>query len=241
MKRLNFCVMAFVLVALLASSAQAEAVLSDWCFNVNGDSATNCNTGGNSLVSPISGSFDTTLTPAANLLGSAVVSLGSGNGQYVVAYMDYDLNYAAAGSFTDFGSVSGSAPAGYTYELDDPNTSMIFSDFANNMLMNVNNVATSLTPNDPNGPCCDVAWALGLAGIDVPMGQTGTVTFMVSTRDPGGFRLQETNQYSMESIYISASVNIGSGGGGGGGVPEPGYTALVGAGLAGLYWLRRRL
>jgi hypothetical protein len=102
MKAHSSFVVVFVLLALLIPSARAEAVLADWCFNVNGDTATNCNIGGNTVVSPISGSFDTALSPTANKLGSAIVSLGSGDGQYVVAYMDYDLNFAAEGSFTDF-------------------------------------------------------------------------------------------------------------------------------------------
>ncbi len=232
MKKLSVFLAALALFALFASSASAEAVLSDWCFNINGDTASHCNGGGGSP----GGTFDTTLSPTANTLGSAMVTLGAGNNQYALAYMDYDLNFAAAGSFTDFGTVLGSAPVGITYELDDPNTSMIFGDFAGNMLMNTNNVATPLGVNDPNGPCCDVAWALGVGGIDVPTGQTATVTFVISSTDPGGFRLQQKNQYSGESIYLSESVKIG---GGGGGIPEPASVVLLGAGLAGLLAYRR--
>jgi hypothetical protein len=231
MKKLSMFFTALAILALFSASASAEAVLSDWCFNVNGDSTTHCNgTGG----SP-GGTFDTTLSPTANALGSAIVTLGAGSNQYALAYMDYDLNYAAAGSFTDFGTVLGSVPVGFTYELDDPNTSTIFTDFTGNALLNVNNVSTPLGPNDPNGPCCDVAWALGVSGINVPTGQSATVTFVASSTDPGGFRLQETNQFSGESIYLSAAVNIG----GGPTIPEPGYTMLLGAGLAGLLAYRR--
>ncbi len=235
MKKINLVLPALALLALFSASAQAEAVLGDWCFNVNGDSAAHCNGAGGSP----GGSFDTTLSPTANSLGSAVVTLGAGNGQYALAYMDYDLNYSAAGSFTDFGTVLGSVPAGITYELDDPNSSPIFTDFSGNALTNANNVATPLPlpPQDPNGPCCDVSWALGVGGIDVPSGQTATVTFVVSATDPGGFRLKQTNQFSGESIYISEIVKIG--GGGGGGIPEPSYALLMGAGLVGLLAYRR--
>ncbi len=236
MKKLNSWVVGFAFVTVLVSSAQATPVLSDWCFNVNGDTAANCNTGGNSLIAPISGNFDTTLVPGTNTLGSAVVTLGPGNGQAVLAYMDYDLNYAAAGSFTDYGTVLGTAPAGYSYELNDPNSSSIFSDFAANALTNMNAVGTPLSVGVPGGPCCDVAWALGIGGINVPSGQSATVTFRVSTTDPGGFRLQQVNQYNMETIYLSATVNIG----GTTQIPEPGYAGLLGVGLVGLYYLRRR-
>src|ERR1700692_1763963 len=93
---------------LSALSTHAAAVLNDWCLNINGDSSSACNpTAPGSLPANVNGSgFDFTLNNppgTTNTLGSLKITLGSGNGQSVFAYMDYDLNFAASGSFQDIG------------------------------------------------------------------------------------------------------------------------------------------
>src|ERR1017187_1459848 len=157
----TLAVAAAMAVVTQNASAATVATLQDWCFNVNGvNVGTNaCNTGNPvSLPANVNGaSFDFTTYPAAtsNSLGSVTITLGSGLSQYVLAYMDYDLNYNNAGSFQDFGTVVNGPPgAGVSYELDDPNSSNIFSDFASNGLTNANNVGTY---GGAAAPCCDVA------------------------------------------------------------------------------------
>ena len=196
------------LMILTGQRGQASVGLADWCVNLNGDINTACNGAGGGGVSPGGGtislsSFDTTLEPGTNSLGKIVVTLVPGMSQYVSFYADYDVDYASLGSFQDYGTVNGAPPSGVTYELDDPNSSNIFSDFAGNTLMNTNNVGTGVLP--PN-VCCDVSWALGIGGINVPSGGSGTVTFGVSTVQPtSGFYLQQTNIDTGDSIYLSVS------------------------------------
>lgn len=213
MKRL-LALTAFILV--MGLSASANVVLNDWCVNVNSDITTACNLAGSGGGAINMSGFDTTLGP--NTLGTIQVTLGTGLNQSASVYMDYDLDYSATGSFQDSGSANGTLPGGVSYELADPNSGTLFSDFAANTLGNSNTVGTY---SGPPSPCCDVAWALGVGGIDVAAGQTAVVTFSVSTVAPtSGFYLQQTNGQKLDSIYLTESVQI-TGGGGGGNVPEP--------------------
>ncbi len=223
----------------LAASA-SDIGLADWCVNVNGDINTACNggtggTGGLGMGGTAAdgsiidlSAFDTTLEPSTNNLGTITITLGPGTDQSALVYMDYDLDYPNLGSFDDSAPTPGSAPANVSYELDDPNTSNIFGDFATGTpLPDTDNV---VTPGGPPNQCCDVAWALGLGGIDVDAGDTEVVTFTVGTTAPAGFYLEQINQTTGEKIYLSESAAcVGSCGGGGGtpGVPEPRQEALL--------------
>jgi len=232
MKLLIALLAAVLMMAGLPQHAKAEVVLNDWCVNVNGDSGTVCN---NPYVGPTvatSGAssidvsaFDYTLSPGANTLGTITVTLGAAG--YASVYMDYDIDFAGYGSFQDYGTVGIGAPPGFGWELDDPNVSNIFPDFAANTLANTNNVGTAVIPATPPVTiCCDVSWALGVGGLS----SGSTVTFSVSDTAPGGFYLQQTNADTGDSIYLSAAVTspLSS-------VPEPSTLILlipVGAVLA---------
>jgi len=221
--------------------------LSDWCVNLNGDTNTACNggtggTGGLGLGGPSGNgsidlsAFDTTLRPGTNSLGTVTVTLGAGSNQNVDFWADYDLDAATYGAFQDSGAVSGALPTGVSYELDDPNTSNIFGDFAANTLGNFNNVGTYA---GPPSECCDVSFALGFSGINVAAGGSGTVTFDVSTVAPSsGFYITQTNGPVGDSIYLQGSVNVVAPS-----TPEPstfGLGLLAAAGLMAFARHRRR-
>ena len=254
MKQITLLAVALAAMAVMGTqhaNAAAVASLNDWCFNVNGDVADLCNGGATPTLTGtvngvgVSGNMDLTLASAdplwtqeaaQNNLGSASFVLGPGANQYVNAYMDYDLNYNNEGSYSDYGTVNGALPGGYSYEIDDPNSSNIFGDFSSNALTNQNNVGTfSEAPN----PCCDVSWALGVE-VSVANGYQDTVTFTVSDTAPAsGFYLQQTNGIdTSQNIYLSATVTSQQVGPAG--IPEPGTFLLLGAGLAGLAGWRVR-
>jgi hypothetical protein len=220
------------MLAICVPAGFSATVLNDWCFNINGAAVTTnaCN-GGGTLPSTVNGSaFDFTLSPGSNKLGSVSITLGSASNQFVLAYMDYDLDFSAHGSFDDHATTVGPRPPGVSYQLSDPNTSTIFSQFASNALSNTDTVATGgLPPNQ----CCDVAWALGLSGINGP----GTVTFTVSTTAPGAgvFYLQQTNNDLGDSIYLSETFTPGIGPPPGS--PEPStWTLVFPAAIALILW-----
>lgn len=245
--------MALAVVGLAAGiarpvSAGTVATLQDWCFNVNGDIADLCNGGATPALGGTvngvgtSGGMDLSVGTEPNGLGSASFVVGAGT-SYISAYMDYDLNYDAEGSYSDFATVNGALPTGYSYEIDDPNSSNLycgqscFGDFGASNLNNENNVGTfALTPNT----CCDVAWALGVS-VSVANGFEDTVTFNVSDTAPGsGFYLTQTNGVDpTQNIYLSATVSSQQVGPTSG-TPEPSTFLLLGAGLVGLVGWRVR-
>jgi hypothetical protein len=213
-----------------------EVSLADWCVNFNGDTSTACNGaggGGASGTGSISlASFDTSLEPGSNGLGSVTVTVGSGSSQYASFYADYDVDYATQGSFQDSISVVGAVPAGVTYEAGDAEASNIFADFAAGNLLNTNTVPTAAGP-DPGPVCCDAEFAIAVGGIN----QTGTVTFNVSDVAPdGGFYLQQTNLNTGNSIYLSVATDFASG------TPEPSTfgLGLIGLAVAALGFFRRK-
>jgi hypothetical protein len=200
-----------VLLLALSVPASADVGLADWCVNLNGNIDV-CNAGaapgGNANVNV--SAFDPTLeTAGPNTLGSITVTIGTGV-QYAAVYMDYDVNYSTWGSFTDVGSVNGSPSGSQSYELADPNTSNIFSDFSGaGPLPNSNTVdAATCAANSP--AYCDVSWALAESVfVDSTLYSGGVVTFTVSTTAPtSGFYLQQTNGITSDTIYLSDTVNL---------------------------------
>jgi hypothetical protein len=221
----HFALIGLIGLIVMAQSAKADVVLADWCVNLNGDIATACNGGGSGGGGIDLSNFDPTLSPANNTLGSIKVTLLPGSNQYVSFYADYDISFATYGSFDDYASLHGALPAGLTYELDDPNVSNIFNDFAGNTLANTNNVGT---PGDPANNCCDVSFALSLSGIN-PGADGATATFVISSTAPsGGFYIQQTNQDTGASIYLQGEVTDN-------GVPQVPEPSTLAMGLAGVF------
>ena len=239
----QFVLGAFILGGQAVQAANTSG-LADWCVNLNGDINTACNGAGDGGASSnVFGgtinlvSFDANLEPALNGLGSVTISLGTGNGQSALFYADYDLDFATVGSFDDSSATHGALPVGVTYELDDPNSGNLFNDFAGNTLGNTNNVGT---PSGPPNECCDAAFALGLNGLNVAAGGSGSVTFTVGTVAPAsGFYIQQTNTTLGDSIYLSALVTI-TNPTGPPSVPEPSTFALAAGSLGLVLFVARR-
>jgi hypothetical protein len=262
-------VSALLLTAFLpAAHATTLASLNDWCFNIDGvNPATNlCNQGQTTVTVPggVNGSaFDFTLgsqtegtpsTPYAgypttvnnqNTLGSVTITLSPGASQYVLAYMDYDLNYDNAGSFQDSASTHGALAGGESYSLNSPENCTAGcggngSDIVNEVFTHALNDTNSVGTFAGDGVCCDVSWALGL-NLNVAANTQDVVTFSVSKTAPAsGFYLQQTNGIdNTQNIYFSASVVVNNTGGGS--TPEPASLVLFGGGLVGVFLLRKRI
>jgi hypothetical protein len=249
----KWIMMQVVLVALIglmigAQPAMAGSVsLADWCVNFNGDTTTACNgagVGGPSGNGTISlSSFDTTIEPVSNALGTVTVTLGPGAGQFVSFYADYDVDFATYGSFDDYASVGGAQPLGWSYSVNDPGATdgtlpyglVLFDQFYNNVLDNTNHQPT---PSGPPSECCDVAFALSIGSINVAAGGSATATFVIGTTAPtSGFYIQQTNADTGDSIYLQGNV---AGNNPVSGVPEPSTLALGLVGGCLLAWRRLR-
>jgi hypothetical protein len=155
--------------------------------------------------------------------------------------MDYDIDNSTLGAFSDVGATVGTASATQSYELDDPNTSNIFSDFAGSALTNTNNVGSAQC--DPNFPpeYCDVAWGLGESLNVNPLLYSGaTVTFTVSTSAPtSGFYLEQTNGITGDTIFLSDTVSL-TPLSGPPPIPEPSSLILFATLIGGAFFLRKR-
>jgi hypothetical protein len=242
--------LALLAVLLAPARVFATPFLVNWCVNHNGSvgpgnqqPVNSCNGG----VLPADPSvniaaFDTTLRPAPNTLGSITVTFGTGS-QYIAVYMNYDVDFGVFGSFDDNGFVIGVPTAGVSYELDDPNTSSIFNNFAAGALTNVNNTVSCGGPSSVallavSG--CDVSWALAQSLlVDPSLFSGGSITFTVSGTPPAsGFYLQQRNADSGSSIYLSESFRLTPLAPTA--VPEPQTLMLLLTGLPALALRRRR-
>jgi hypothetical protein len=163
--------------------------------------------------------------------------------------MDYDLSSTFA---NDYGLVNGVLPGGVSYEITDLNNAANYDNSGNPTIWDDFGItANEFALNDKNGAptgafapnaCCDVAWALGFTDTT---GQAGTVTFTVSTTNPGGFYLEQLNCGSNSAacastnpIYLSESF-VPSGKPPTG-VPEPASALLIIPACTLLLALKRR-
>ena len=237
MRLTTVALLTFMLLAL-SIPASADVGLADWCTNLNGNIDV-CNgglsPGGNANVNV--SSFDQTLEPGSNTLGTIKVDIGTGS-QLAAVYMDYDVDFSTQGSFQDSGSTSGAPSGSQSYELADPNTSTIFGDFAGPGPLPDSNTVGSFS--GPPTPCCDVSWALEEnLNVNPALYSGGVVTFTVSTRAPAsGFYLQQTNGDTGDTIYLSDTVSLTPLGSTS--TPEPMSLLLLGTLVSGALFLRRR-
>jgi hypothetical protein len=247
-----YCWPVMVTGLLLAgrTAVAAQVGLGDWCINVNGNfNASNACNGGSgasigsvNIVSGQTTPWDTTLEDGINNngLGAVTITLGAGAMQFLAFYADYDVDYNTFGSFDDSARTSGTLGTGWSFEVDDPNTSNIGSDIATfsnaSPFPDTNNVGTA---SGPPTQCCDVAFALGVGGINVNPGGSATVTFTVANLAPKtGFYIQQTNADTNDSIFLSATLSVTNPGNS---TPEPGTFALgLGVACVALGMVRRR-
>jgi hypothetical protein len=227
---------ALLFVVLLLPATAGASSLTEISFNVNGTEYFN------SYAAPglnNAGWNDTTG------LGTLVLTFSPGvAGNYT---FDFFLNEAVGIPFyNEFGSVSGVAAAGQSWQIDEPGfgdanrVGTIYTNFlASNLSGNfvAGQLSNFLNNCGANGggavtAACnnDVAMAMGFDFI-LAAGQNAVITLVASTAAPGaGFYLRQQN--GNDSVYLQGSIQIGEGGPTQPPqVPEPATVLLVGGGL----------
>lgn len=247
-----FLFVAIVSILVFSIPASADVALADWCVNDNGSVGSGSNQPSNSCnggtLAPDAhvniGSFDTTLEPSSNALStgpqSITVTFGTGL-QNIGAFMNYDIAFSSFGSNGDYGTVVGTPPGTFSYEMDNEFTSSIFSDFAAGALTDANNV--SFAACSPNFPpfYCDASWAMDwTANVNPALFTGGKIVYTASLTVPTTpFYLEQTSGFTGENIYLSADVTLTpkmiTG------VPEPATWPVLAAAGCILFVMRKRL
>lgn len=164
-------------------------------------------------------------------LGTIQVQVTGAGAHAVSVFWDLDIYEEAVGSglFDDTGSAVGAAPAGLSWEIDEPGYAFgnIFGNFT----------AQTLDNSDlgfPEDISTALSWDFVLAA-----DQTAFLNFVATTVIPaGGFYLLHADPITGAQVAFYSSLDIQ---GGQPPIPEPGTLLLVGTGaLAGIRRLRRR-
>ena len=159
-------------------------------------------------------------------LGNITFSITVPGPHFVGLFLDHEIDEPSNTFFNEFGSTGGAAPAGLTWEIDEPGLVFgnIFTHFSNST------AGGSLLDNTsgvPSGSPNDVSMALG-SNFTLLAGEKADVTFNLETVAPtSGFYLKHTDPASNASVYFSSSTVIT-------GVPEPATVAWGVACLAAL-------
>lgn len=223
MKRVALAVVGLTLAACFAPrAALADITLQENLFNVNGTQY-----------------YDTFSVPGLSVsgfnqstgLGTLVLTFNPGPGSYYVdAYFDLELGVPF---FNEYGSVSGSAAAGQSWQIDDPILGTIFPNTQNNALDNTNHIPGTVDNflGTCSGSNCngDVSWAMGFA-FTLGAQQEEVITLNLLQTAPGnGFYLEQVhpedpnNPTEVDAYFNGSAVTkpVTTG------VPEPGTWILL--------------
>jgi hypothetical protein len=222
MRTLCRVALAVVFTGTLVTSTHA-AIISPYeiAFNVNGTVQSTLADG--PLPGSLPGAWDLSAFDFTSGLGTISVTVTGGGVYSLLGFFDYEIDEAENTFFNEFAEAMGVAPAGLSWEIDEPGYSFgdIFTNFAAGALDNTNAVPAA-SPED-------VAVALGWLFALAP-GESALIQFTISELAPGGgFYLVHTDPDSLggpASVYYSTSLTVRSEG-----VAEPSSILLLGLGL----------
>ena len=217
------------LLAIGGSLAVAGPVeLFEYAFNVNGTFAHN--------ALPVVGGTTINTAGFDFTTGLGTISInynpGTTGNKFLIIWLNLDSDSANNTFFNEYGSVNGSAPAGLTWEIDEPG--YVFGDIFNNVMngsLDNTNGVPSATPDDVS---VAIGWNFNLAA-----GESAVMTLNVGTSKPAGFSIQQTDPDTPVDIYLSSGLKI-NGGGQPPVIPEPSTMVLLGGGLGACLLLRKR-
>jgi hypothetical protein len=216
MRRVLQFVLAFsVLLALSPAPASADAIgLAEYKLILGGGSAN-------------LSAFD-----EATGLGTITVTATGAGPRYISAFFDHEIVETDNTFFNEYGFAVGTAPAGLTWEIDEPGFGSTYTgDIYDNFLAGtLDNKVFGGVFSGPEDVSMALAWSFSGGGV---------VQFLLGESAPSGFYLEQTDPDSGQSIYLSSQFTPE----GVPGVPEAGSLVILGvfAVSVGLVSVTRRL
>jgi hypothetical protein len=223
-KWLTLLLVAAMAVALGPPLAHAATIdLAEWAVNIDG-------TVTDVLPPPaFPGGVNVAAFDQTTGLGTVTVTLSGFGAHYVGLFVDHEIDQTSNGFSNEFGSTSGAAPAGLSWEIDEPG--WVFGDIFINLTASSLDNSNAVAAGSPD----DVSMALA-QGFILNAGDTAFVSFTASDTAPlSGFYLQQTDPDGA-SVYFRSGLDIH----GGSSVPEPGILVMLGTGLVSLMGLAAR-
>jgi hypothetical protein len=227
MKRVLLGLVVAVLT-VLPSKASADPIdLFQWVFNVDGTIYDSFGIDGSSVLP---GNFS--LTPSATgVQGLLTVAISGVGAHSFIGFYDYELDEQANGFTNEYGGANGVAPAGLSWEVDEPG--FVFGDIYTNVLNGaLGNTSAFAGPEGADDASVALGWNFLLGA-----GETALINILISTTAPlSGFYISHFDTLTSTALYYSTSLAIS---GPPSQVPESGAIVSLGLGLAMLIAARR--
>ncbi len=205
-------------------SAIAGPVIYEWALNIDGTLHDYFSPG----PLPPGVAADLGFTAHTTGLGSISVTVTGAGAHSVTGFFDHEIDEPINTFFNEFGAVTGVAPAGQHWEIDEPG--YVFGNIFANLILGLLDNTNGVPAGSPDDVSMGLGWNFLLGA-----GQTANIHFLVDSVAPaGGFYLTHTDPDSGSSIFLSGGLNIV-----GGDVPEPASYVLLATGVACIALARR--
>jgi hypothetical protein len=204
----------------------ADIDLFDWGVNIDGAVSVP------SQGDPIPSAVDIAGFDSFTGLGSIGVTMAGAGAHSFDAFFDHEIDEAINSFFNETGAATGTAVAGQSWEIDEPDISVgdIFLNFEDSTLDN--GIGTSIFGNTvfPGDVSMAMGWDFSLAA-----GETAFIELVLSEIAPtSGFFLSHSDPASNATIHLSSTLAVTPMS-----VPAPAVLWLFGSGLLGLIGITR--